>query len=260
MKSEADELPKLLLVTELSFPAKWCMPPHSHPDLNELVIVVGGQIEVEMRGQRVTGRVGHAQIYPQDVTHVEHNVGSGPLRLLYVAWVDKPHAELPEWPLFAIDASGRLQHVLRWMMELSPAATARDRETLKALLHALLHEYRRSADAPRDEMIAAVRNFVQDNLARPIDLNALAKAAFMSPFHFSRVFRATTGQTPMLFLRRARVEAARALISTSSLPLREIARRVGFADEIQLSRVFRKITGSTPGACRAKSRSGVASR
>ena len=81
---------------------------------------------------------------------------------------------------------------------------------------------------------------------RDVSLAELAAAANLSPFYFARVFKATTGVSPHHFQQRVRIERARSLLTTSALPITEIAMRVGYGSGQSLARVFRKATGSTP--------------
>ena len=56
------------------------------------------------------------------------------------------------------------------------------------------------------------RDLIDREYARPLDVPALAAAAFMSPAHFSRQFRAAYGETPYIYLMTRRIERAKALL------------------------------------------------
>jgi AraC family transcriptional regulator len=96
-----------------------------------------------------------------------------------------------------------------------------------------------------------VRERIFDELADELRLADLAAAVPLSPYHFSRAFRETTGVTPHRYVMRCRAEAARALLARTRLGLAEVARRTGFADGAHLARQFRRQFGVTPGAFRA---------
>ena len=97
--------------------------------------------------------------------------------------------------------------------------------------------------------IRRVQDFVEVNLGDPLRLHDLAEVAGLSPYHFSRVFREETGETPWAFVRRARVERAKELLREGRTPA-EAAVEAGFFDQSHLSRVFRALDGRTPGAFR----------
>jgi AraC family transcriptional regulator len=91
-----------------------------------------------------------------------------------------------------------------------------------------------------------VRDFVAAQLASPLRLADLAGAVPLSPYHFSRAFKTTTGMTPHEFVVRTRIEAAKTLLRRGKLPVGEVARRTGFTDASHLARQFRRRVGTTP--------------
>jgi AraC family transcriptional regulator len=88
----------------------------------------------------------------------------------------------------------------------------------------------------------------------PRSLSDLAASVGVSPSVFSRTFRQHLDCTPSDYLRRVRVERARALILGSDESLASIGLRVGFADQSHFTRVFRRVTGQTPNEVRHRYR------
>ena len=84
------------------------------------------------------------------------------------------------------------------------------------------------------------------NLAESISIEKLAELAELSPFHFSRVFKQTTGMTPLQFVTRERMLQAQRLIRETSRSLIEIALEVGYTSPSHFAQVFRRIVGVTP--------------
>jgi AraC family transcriptional regulator len=99
-----------------------------------------------------------------------------------------------------------------------------------------------------------VREYVAAHLARGIRLQHLASVAGLSPYHFARAFKISTGLSPNSFVLHCRIAEAKRLLSASRLPIGEIARRTGFNGPGQLSTRFRAMTGTTPSAYRQLSR------
>lgn len=91
-----------------------------------------------------------------------------------------------------------------------------------------------------------VEAFVEANLDQPLDLLALASVAALSPSHFARAFRATTGMPPHRWLMVRRVERAKAMIANTRLPIVEIALACGFASQSHMNDVFRRHMMPTP--------------
>ena len=89
-------------------------------------------------------------------------------------------------------------------------------------------------------------DFIHDHLAGEVSLAALAGRAGLSPFHFARLFKATTGQAPHQYVLRCRVERARQLLLGSTQTAADVAVRVGFCDQSHLTSHFKRHYGVTP--------------
>lgn len=96
-----------------------------------------------------------------------------------------------------------------------------------------------------------VLDFIEARIAAEITLDDLAAEACLSPFHFSRVFRAATGMAPHQYVISRRIEAAKEKLRFAQSSLVEIALDTGFGSQANFTRVFRKVTGVTPGQYRA---------
>ena len=98
--------------------------------------------------------------------------------------------------------------------------------------------------------LARVRDYVDAHLRDAIRLEDLAAAACISRFHFARLFRASTGASPMQYVRHARVTAAKAMLAQSDPSIAEVAAELGFFDHSHFTRTFRSVTGVSPGQYR----------
>lgn len=88
---------------------------------------------------------------------------------------------------------------------------------------------------------------MRTNLASPLPLAEVARAAGFSPFHFHRVFKALMGETLLDFVRRLRLERALVLMSVpGGGSLTEIALATGFASSSDFSRAFKQHFGEPP--------------
>lgn len=97
-------------------------------------------------------------------------------------------------------------------------------------------------------------DFLRAHLAEDVALETLAAEAKLSPSHFARMFKATTGLPPAAYQRRLRLEEAQRLMLTTDLPVTEIALRVGYDTPQAFARMFRAETGTTPSDWRRKRR------
>ena len=91
-----------------------------------------------------------------------------------------------------------------------------------------------------------VEDYVGAHLAENISIEQLAELAELSPFHFSRVFKDSTGMTPLQFVIRERMLRAQQLIRETSRSLIEIALEVGYTSPSHFADVFRRTVGMAP--------------
>lgn len=77
-------------------------------------------------------------------------------------------------------------------------------------------------------------------------VNELAGRACMSTDHFIRLFRQEVGMTPVQFMIERRMTTARLMLASESMPIKEIAYRLGYDDISYFSRIFKRHTGMTP--------------
>jgi AraC-like DNA-binding protein len=96
------------------------------------------------------------------------------------------------------------------------------------------------------------RDLIDREYARPLDVPALARAALMSPSHFSRQFHATFGETPYSYLMTRRIERAKALLRQGELSVTEVCLAVGCTSLGSFSTRFTELVGETPSAYRAR--------
>jgi AraC family transcriptional regulator len=99
---------------------------------------------------------------------------------------------------------------------------------------------------PRRKLQAVVE-YIMENLEGSPTLEQMAAVAHLSPYHFARQFKATTGLPPYQYVIARRVERAQHLLSADNeLSLAEVALRVGFSDQSKFSFHFKRIVGVTP--------------
>ena len=97
-----------------------------------------------------------------------------------------------------------------------------------------------------DKRLARVLDYMRAHYADPLSLGSLAAEAAISKFHFTRLFRRSTGKTPHDFLVQIRLEAAIALLKTTELSVKAIATRCGFARANYFATAFTKRVGISP--------------
>jgi AraC family transcriptional regulator len=119
-----------------------------------------------------------------------------------------------------------------------------------------------SRAGPVDRRLRRAIEFMHDNFGRELAVEEIASAAYLSEYHFARLFKQITGVTPHVYLANVRLEHARRLLTETSLSISEIATRVGYQSQSHFTKIFKSITGVTPRLYRegAKSQPGLARR
>ncbi|MEM6777023.1 MAG: AraC family transcriptional regulator [Planctomycetota bacterium] len=106
-----------------------------------------------------------------------------------------------------------------------------------------------------------VMDYIGEFSARPISLTELSQVAGCSQYHFSRLFKCSTGYSPMEYLIRDRVDRVQqTLRDHGELSLTSVAMQCGFADQSHMGRHFKRIVGLTPSRWREKASIGSAPR
>ena len=96
------------------------------------------------------------------------------------------------------------------------------------------------------------RDRMDRDYAQPLDVPALARAAYMSPAHFSRQFRAAYGETPYSYLMTRRIERAKALLRRGDLSVTDVCFEVGCSSLGTFSTRFTELVGVPPSTYRGQ--------
>lgn len=93
--------------------------------------------------------------------------------------------------------------------------------------------------------IVAAKIFIDENFQEDISLEDISQHAFLSRFHFHRLFSAVYKTTPHQYLTRKRIDKAKDLLSEHK-PITEVCNAVGFESLSSFSGLFKKEIGSAP--------------
>ena len=107
-----------------------------------------------------------------------------------------------------------------------------------------------SGDRLPGSALRRIQDTIETRLAEPLRVRDLADIAGLSEFHFLRVFKRLTGMSPHQYITERRMNRARTLLSTTDVPVAEVAWRVGLSNTSHFNAQFRKHTGLTPGVWR----------
>lgn len=97
-----------------------------------------------------------------------------------------------------------------------------------------------------DEPIKLAQEFIEKNVCDKISVEHLALKFAIGRRHFERRFKKATNNTPVEYIQRVKIEAAKKSFETGSKNVSEVMYDVGYADVKAFRAVFKKITGLSP--------------
>ena len=97
---------------------------------------------------------------------------------------------------------------------------------------------------PRRYLRRAIE-YMGERLADDVTVAEIAAAVHLSPYHFARLFKQSTGISPHQYLLRRRIERAKQLLA-GRMALAEVSLASGFPNQSHFTTVFRRIVGTTP--------------
>jgi AraC-like DNA-binding protein len=230
----------------------WNLARHEHHYVEILYFLEGGA-RVHGDASDLTISVFDPVIYPENAAHLEVVDLSQHQEVICLG------IELPgPSGLKRIRRLSDLDASLRWLfVELHTQAqsdyTQRD-ALVGHLLQSLLHVTRQALDAAADiqDPISRVVHYLHENISHGITVGELANVANCSPSYLDRRFKDRTGETPMKYLERVRMEAARRLLERGDLAVADVASLIGFADAKYFSRRFAARFGAPPSRFRKR--------
>jgi len=106
--------------------------------------------------------------------------------------------------------------------------------------------------AHEDEPVHRAQEWLVAHFPKEVDLDELAATVGMSPRNFARRFKAATGEAPLAYLHRLRIDAARHSLENKHRTVEEISEEVGYGDVAFFRKLFKRHTGASPRDYRAR--------
>lgn len=230
---------------------------HSH-DHAQLVFGLSGHLDLEVDGRGSQVRESSVMVLPFSAHHacISHD-GSRCLVLDVPTehWVVQSLGEHADASRRLLDQPARLaldarQHQLVQWLAQSPVHDPLIVQHGAVLLLASLNHPQAQPLPGRRLPYAAFNSHIERHAARPLQVADLARIADLSVPRLHARFMAECGQTPMDYLRSRRLHLALRLLRETSLPIGEIAERVGYASQSAFCAAMLRAFGASPGALR----------
>ncbi len=102
----------------------------------------------------------------------------------------------------------------------------------------------------RNRTFKAILAYVNENYCRDISISSISKQFNVNGNYISQLFTKEVGTTFTQYLSKLRIDYACQLLTTTDLPINEIAEKTGYDDNFYFSRIFKRMKGTTPSAYR----------
>ena len=106
------------------------------------------------------------------------------------------------------------------------------------------------ASVPPARHLLRAKDYADSRFFEPVDVAGMARAAGLSPAHFSREFRRAFGESPHAYVLTRRMERAAAMLRTTDHSVAQICMDVGLLSVGSFTSSFRRVYGVTPTAYR----------
>lgn len=249
--------------------------PQLVPRDTEVAIQLGGHTRVDRRGggrrENTVGRPGTIWLCPAGIEEEYINVVEPMADCLHLFLPARPFADTVERE-FGIDPAHATlryqtiehdpfvalvaQQIVAELGQESGAGRLLVESLSVALSAHLLRHYAEygtarplaeKAPRPMDRRrLARVLDVIEERLDLELTVAELAEIACMSVGHFTRSFRAATGQPPHAYIADRRIARAKRWLKERECPIEEIAYAAGFSTPASFSKAFRRATGRTP--------------
>lgn len=230
-----------------------------------LILCVGGCGWVKSRDETLELHAGGLVWIPAGTPHAYGAHPKDPWRIYWLhlagsgveaweAWIRKGNAKLTRWRVE--DPAELAEHFESLWRRVDDGGTdlslLRMTTEAQALLSGAIATRVPEAPAARhlERRIERSVDWMREHLHQPVRLADCARAAGMSPSHYSAEFRRATGVSPLKYFNRLRLRKASEWLDQEDTPVQEIADRLGYANPFHFSKAFRSFNGLSPRAYR----------
>ena len=127
--------------------------------------------------------------------------------------------------------------------------TLSDKIESRGIVYQLLARFLKRAQVKmelKDNRIEEAIHYIRKHINETIELGVLAEKSGLSKDHFIRLFKKETGDTPLRYIIRKKIEKAQLILITDDMSIKNVALNLAFEDYSYFNRLFKKITGITP--------------
>jgi AraC-like DNA-binding protein len=98
----------------------------------------------------------------------------------------------------------------------------------------------------KQEIANVIMNYMHENYKEDISLTKISQSMYISQAYISKIFKDETGDSPINYLIKIRLARANTLLKAGELPVKEVAKQVGYDDAYHFSKLYKKYYGYPP--------------
>lgn len=229
---------------------------------DHLMMCVSGHGYAVIDGNRVTLNKGELLIIPRHVPHTYWAANDDPWSIYWVHflgedadyYVDRIPRRAHPVPM-EIDTQKEAVRLFRYCLDAlyegyGMSTLIYSAQSVQHILSLLLYRNHALPMEPRKKnrrsSVDAAMEFMQNRLDQPLRLEDFANQIGLSVSHFSELFRAQTGQSPMAYFIHLKIRRACHLLDLTQQPVKAVAIETGYSDPYYFSRAFKKVMGISP--------------
>jgi AraC-like DNA-binding protein len=268
----AATLPGIRSMGLMAFDPVWAEGVH-RCETAEMIHVISGGLRLEMEGVRVEAGPGDTLLIPRHSDHRDvFDVDAGMEVFFCSFFWDSEDAYFEQVALADVARIAPVEKaevgslIERMRMDLAGASSAASLVAQSRLLSILLIILRGcsglqpkdsdSGKSRRRELMVAAKNYMEENYAEFLSLEAIASALHVSGYYLSHVFSGESNFSLFAYLTALRMDKARALLLGGAMNVSQVALAVGYQDPNYFSKAFRKQCGCSPREYAAQGRPG----
>ena len=98
----------------------------------------------------------------------------------------------------------------------------------------------------QNNIVSMAYQYIMSNFSKNISVSDIARSVQCTPNYLTRMFKEYYGKTTIQFLNSVKIEYAKHLLTTTTLPIKIIAIRSGFSSDLHFRKIFKQLEGCNP--------------
>ncbi|MEW9670915.1 AraC family transcriptional regulator [Ammoniphilus sp. 3BR4] len=255
--------PYLVYAGQISDNPEWKFPSHKHDDLSEIIFICEGEGTFIINNKTYTAEQGDILIYNKGVIHEEYSNPSNPLKTYFCGVSNLSIEGMKELHIIpseiepVIRKNKYSQKIESYMSDIFEESSLRApgyeiicHNILTSLITTIIRiiklDHMNNVAADSYSLAHRVKEFIDKNFTKNINLNDIAEKLHVNPYYLSHVFKKEMNYSPINYLINRRIGEAKRLLVSTDMKVWEIAKIVGYENANYFTLLFKKMTGESP--------------